>query len=66
VTQADCNARHLRIFACWHALVATMQVEAGAAVSVTVRRRPAQERPPTFGVRRGPLSKAQPSAVALP
>ena len=42
MTQADCNARHLRIFACWHALVATMQVEAGAAVSVTVRRRPAQ------------------------
>jgi hypothetical protein len=29
VTQADCNARHLRIFACRHALVATMRVEAG-------------------------------------
>jgi hypothetical protein len=31
VTQADCNARHLRIFTCRHALIATVRERPGAA-----------------------------------
>ena len=50
MTQADCNALHLRIFTCRHALIATM------------RRRPGKAAPPSVN----PNGAHPSAAVAAP